>query len=339
MDGGQLTVSVPLAEVLMRYARTHPATHGEALVRIGPPDTRPEVSDAAERILEGVPIDETVRWLMTHADGSRTVPELASAAPGDEAHVTRAVYGLVLAKVLRPSGSQDEDEPARVLETLTRDQVLGWLTRAEGADYYTVLGLAPSADRDEIRRAYYQLARRLHPDRFRTGENSDLLERVERFFTRVTEAYNTLFDPERRREYDKLSGDDAKRRSEEQAKTDPTYVARQNFLRARALVERRRFTEAVSFLENAIQLDPDQTEYHRELGGLLSRNPRMRGEEEHHLRRAAELDPSAIETYLALGELYERAGRPKDAARAYDEALRWEPGHEEATRRRKSLGA
>ena len=102
-----------------------------------------ESSDAAERILEGVPIDETVRWLMTHADGSRTVPELASAAPGDEAHVTRAVYGLVLAKVLRPSGSQDEDEPARVLETLTRDQVLGWLTRAEGADYYTVLGLAP----------------------------------------------------------------------------------------------------------------------------------------------------------------------------------------------------
>ena len=60
--------------------------------------------------------------------------------------------------------------------------------------------------------------------------------------------------------------------------TDTGYLARQNFLRARALAAQRKFTEAVTFLENAISLDPRQAEYHLELGLVLSRNPRHREE-------------------------------------------------------------
>jgi molecular chaperone DnaJ len=61
-------------------------------------------------------------------------------------------------------------------------------------DYYDVLGVAPGAGADEIRRAYRQLARRYHPDI--SGDDRATA------FVEVSRAYEVLRDPERRRSYD-----------------------------------------------------------------------------------------------------------------------------------------
>ena len=63
-------------------------------------------------------------------------------------------------------------------------------------DFYTILGLQPGASRSEIQRAYRRLARRHHP-----GINPGDRE-AEALFQRISEAYETLVDPERRRRYD-----------------------------------------------------------------------------------------------------------------------------------------
>jgi molecular chaperone DnaJ len=65
-------------------------------------------------------------------------------------------------------------------------------------DFYNVLGVARNASQDDIKKAYRNLARRWHPDR--NPGNEEVVQR----FKDITEAYDTLSDPERRARYDRL---------------------------------------------------------------------------------------------------------------------------------------
>jgi formylglycine-generating enzyme required for sulfatase activity len=65
-------------------------------------------------------------------------------------------------------------------------------------DYYTLLGVPVNAPDAEIRKAFRARAKELHPDSKPPGER----EYANREFNLLTEAYDTLKDPERRAAYD-----------------------------------------------------------------------------------------------------------------------------------------
>src|SRR5438093_2387898 len=63
-------------------------------------------------------------------------------------------------------------------------------------DLYSVLGIDRKASAEEVKKAYRKLARKYHPDRNQGDKESE--ER----FKEVQEAYDTLSDPEKRKQYD-----------------------------------------------------------------------------------------------------------------------------------------
>jgi DnaJ-class molecular chaperone len=80
-------------------------------------------------------------------------------------------------------------------------------------DYYAILGIAKGAPEKEIKSAYRKLARKWHPD-----ANPQNQKQAEEKFKEISEAYEVLGDPEKRKKYDMLGPNwqEAARQAEQQ---------------------------------------------------------------------------------------------------------------------------
>jgi curved DNA-binding protein CbpA len=65
----------------------------------------------------------------------------------------------------------------------------------ESKNYYEILEITPEAKADDIRRAYFRLAREYHPDH--SGNNNAAI------MAELNHVYEVLSNPQKRQEYDK----------------------------------------------------------------------------------------------------------------------------------------
>lgn len=88
--------------------------------------------------------------------------------------------------------------PERKKEILDLDRAL------DALNMFEVLGLRPGATPEEAKQAYYAASRRYHPDRYFGKNLGSFKSRIDKIFRRLTEAYNTLSDADKRAAYLKL---------------------------------------------------------------------------------------------------------------------------------------
>lgn len=110
------------------------------------------------------------------------------------------------------SNARTQREPCLVAEenelTLEERQAIEALhDLAATGNYYALLGVSRTAPVGHIRKAYYELSRRWHPDRFYRRDLGRYKERLESVFVAITRAYSTLADPAQRDSYDQENAD------------------------------------------------------------------------------------------------------------------------------------
>jgi curved DNA-binding protein CbpA len=118
------------------------------------------------------------------------------------------------------------------LDDDTKRAVLSTFATIERFDHYALLGAERAADRKGIKRAYYELAGKFHPDKYFRKNLGTFKAKMEAIFARVTLAHDVLSDREKRAEYDAYLAERRKLLSAEE-------------LMAEALEEVRRVEQAV----------------------------------------------------------------------------------------------
>ena len=220
--------------------------------------------------------------------------------------------------------------PTRRRNSSLRARIEDRLRTSEGQDHYDLLGLQHNASSEEIRDTYYALARQLHPDRFHGPDVQDLQPAVELLFGRMNDAYDVLQNAEARTEYDqRLNKKPADHRKVQEAAVKE--VGRENFKHGRALLAKKQFVKALSFLENAAKADASNPEYLEALGAVQSLNPRFRTEAEQNLQAAIQAVPTRPEPYILLGLFYVKSRRNEEAIAMFRQARSWDPDNQKAS--------
>lgn len=222
----------------------------------------------------------------------------------------------------RPAAARTPPRVERVRPATKPDleqEMLVRFGKMNESDLYAVLGTAKGAGNDDIRRAYYGLAKQFHPDKF---TREDMKAKAEKVFAHITQAYSTLGTEEARKNYDE---DLAARSSSNQKTIEPADLAKINFKTGKENFSKGHFAEAVTFFRNACDQDPKRAEHWHYLGMTQSKNPRWKKDAEESFLQALKIDPSDADIYAHLGALYARGHRESRARSMYEKALQWDP--------------
>jgi curved DNA-binding protein CbpA len=222
-----------------------------------------------------------------------------------------------------PPSSVPPDAPAEM--TTEIGDVLEFHGRLPQLDYYQILGVGRAAGEDEIKKAYFKLARKFHPDRFGRQADSETKDKIDAVFDAVTKAYRTLTSRDKRAMYSSKQAGPAPADDKDRGRN-----AEIRFRQGKTLFNQGRYEEALALLEEAVRLKDDKGDYYLLLAMAESKVPDLSKKAERNFLRAIEIEAWNPEAYVGLGYLYKREGLALRARKQFEKALELDPEHKAA---------
>lgn len=233
-----------------------------------------------------------------------------------------------------PARAKRSSAEARETEALIKQKLLD----ARG-DHFQVLGVATSATAEQIRGAYFNLARKLHPDRLSSLGITDDNRDAQRLFAQINTAFAVLNDPKQREEYQRVlsrGGEEAVRAENAQAEELAGRVMRaeEAFRRGEMALRRNALEQAVADFGEAADLQPKEAEYQAMFAwakfAAAPDKTALANDTRKALQRAAESDDQSPTARFYLGRVERMLGREREALQHFQAVLMIKPNHAEA---------
>lgn len=267
--------------------------------------------DAAEVILRTLTIPADQFWKSLYLFYCLGVVEL----PGEDKGPAED-----LRTRLQPSVAASPDIPQAMAEVLAFRDTLPAMT------LYQILDIPKTASDEDVKRAYFQMARKFHPDRFDRKLAAEFKTTIDEVFNGITNAYRVLSNQESRRVYDAKSVTVA---GQEDAQ-DSLRRADIKFRQGKTLYGQGRYEEAIAYLEEAVRTRKDKGDYFLLLAMCESKIRSYVKKAEQDFLKAIQLEPWNAEGYVGLGLLYKAEGLQTKAIKQLEKALEAEPEHASA---------
>lgn len=332
-------------------------------------------SAEASRVSNFLP---TESFILSRLDAPTQLAQLVAVSGLRELDAYRIIYGLALGGLVKrefwrnafrteqekpisehaAAGTHSPETPAIQTEQSDNrwalandeDDLEVFLDRVNRAtSYYDIMELPTTSGGDDIKEAYYALARRYHPDRFHLKSGTSLHAKISSAFAKVTQAYETLMDQDERATYDAtmersrqyaqsapkakedfVVGSADELEFERGAVDEESGEAEHNFREGFGALRQGQNNVAMTRLATAARMSPHEPRYRAYYGRALAADEKTRRLAENELQAAVKLEPSNALYRTMLAELYFDLRFHRRAQTELDRALALDPSNANA---------
>lgn len=307
---------LPREQIVLDVLRARPSPIRE-LVESGGMEPR-----AARKVLYLLAITKAIEVFEAQAKADRPTPVATApvaAPPQRGARVPDAPP--------EPPGDLSPEHRALWDELTSRGKKL------DEQNFFEMLGVESSSSASKARDAYFEIVKRLHPDRL-PPPLAPLNQLAQLVFSVLTDAHDTLLDEEKRLRYIGIVRDGGGTPAA-QRKLEQTIEGTVEFQKAEVL-RKSDATVAERHARRAIELDPDQADYYALLAWILfERYPSSGAPLDEMLGlvdKAIEMYDKHARAHYYRGAVLRRLGRETDAIKAFRRAAELNPKNVDAQR-------
>lgn len=238
-------------------------------------------------------------------------------------------YCLCLIDVSEESQTKKNKESEKTIEQREFQKqindVLVFGQKISVLNYYQILQVSSDSSASEVKQAYFKLARKYHPDLFSRNLSTEIKNKIDDIFDKITKSYHTLSDDNKKQEYNKKL-DSPKKGS----KKDLEKRAEVKFRQGKTLYNQARYKEAQVLLEEAVRMNQNKGNYLLLLAMSQSRIRLYKRKAVENFKKAIKLQPWIPDAYFGLGMLYKNEGMPTLASNQFKKALNVDPDNKAA---------
>ena len=201
-------------------------------------------------------------------------------------------------------------------------------------DMYHLLNVPSDAGVKDIKKAYFELARKFHPDSFGSDVTPEARQSIFEVFNALTRAFQTLTARAQKKAGTTMGAagtilgmDIYSVIKQAEDRTEGKPKAAILFRKGQVLYDEGKFGGAASMFQEAVRLDAECAEYHLWLARAESKVPTLIKMAEKDFQNAGRLDPGNPEPLVGLGLLYKKEGLLNLAAKQFEKAGRLDPSH------------
>lgn len=296
-------------------------------------------------LFQDVRLDSSGKKVISCIDGKTTINDILSITQLDRLDTLKTIYALLIIRMLEEK-SPDEpfaEMPEAVIkeifeeedeinarqkmkpetDPMIRNMIEDMHQKYDGLGYYGVLGVKDYATIGEIKSAYYKVAKQFHPDMHFHLADDSLKGKLSDIFSYIYDAYATLSNPERKKEYDRMISLKPARLTSNQDK------AKALFNEGKVELKRNKYQEAELLFGQAKYFDSTMSEYHYYYGIALMKQEKFKLAEKA-LERALKLEPANANYLADLGFVFLNLGFPTRARAFFEKALKISPDNARA---------
>jgi len=335
---GVTSIDLSPANLILQGLRDH--AHRDQILKILGPHLEHYLQQAENPLyrFQDIQLSVNEQRILASCQGNETLSEvlkrhLLSRKEAEPLIAALLTTGILVARMEPKEAKEDVACDETELTRARRESFLKDYAWMMEQDYFTLLDVSESDSREQVRKSFYNMVKKYHPDRFfEQNALPDLKDKVNALFQHISDAHETLSDANAKTRY----------LNDRQGEKNSSSTSLENILQAETAFQKgiisfrvKKYDQAQKAFAEALEICPNEAEYLMyQTWSAYKFNPKTTDiiKTRTNLLRAIELNPTLSLAHLFLGYLCKDKGNEKEALRHFEKAIQVDPNCTEALR-------